>query len=521
MLSIQACRAVLEAEGMTGLTDDQIEHARYVLAQVARTPAQGPVRNRGGPAAEAALASRDPVNDYVLPGGRHRLAASFYVLPATPLTMPEATKNTLIYTRVSTDEQAANGYSLRDQEARLREHCARTGRIVLAHFQDDASAKTFDRPEFKKMLGRIRQAPHEVDEVLVVKWDRFSRDMTGALAMIREMEDMGVEVQAAEQPIDFSIPEQQMMLAIYVAAPDVENRRRSLNTSMGTRRALREGRWCNAAPKGYRFERDDRNKPILVPNDDAPHIQMAYEMAAHTDLTLDEILIRLRKRGFRYGTSTFYELLRRPIYKGIIEIAAWRDEPAETVRGLHEPLVSAELWDKVQQVRFEAPCPSKPAKARGGVQAAYPLRGQLACPACSTTDSPSVVTASASRGNGGIYAYYHCHHCGAYRARASDVHEAVEGYLRQIQIHPALAALYREIAVDMSHETLAGREAARTRAKAEIETAEAKLLRADEMFFDGTLEADSYSRLKAKLKDEKDRAASRSNSPRRAGERPR
>src|SRR5690606_26110209 len=161
-------------------------------------------------------------------------------------------RRALLYTRVSTQDQADHGYSLRDQEARLRAWCAREGVEVAGHYQDDHSAKTFERPAWTQLLARVEagRVP-DADAVLVVKWDRFSRDATGALSMIRRLEARGVAVQAVEQPIDRSVPEQLMMLAIYVAAPEVENRRRSLATKVGMRRAMREGRYMHAPPKGY------------------------------------------------------------------------------------------------------------------------------------------------------------------------------------------------------------------------------------------------------------------------------
>ncbi|MDM8174142.1 recombinase family protein [Olivibacter sp. 47] len=58
-----------------------------------------------------------------------------------------------LYIRVSTDEQARRGYSLREQEERLSLYCT-TNRIeVLGIIKEDYSAKTFNRPEWKKTFG--------------------------------------------------------------------------------------------------------------------------------------------------------------------------------------------------------------------------------------------------------------------------------------------------------------------------------------------------------------------------------
>ena len=61
--------------------------------------------------------------------------------------------NVILYTRVSTDEQAEKGFSLRDQKEKLERFADANGYTVVQHFQDDHSAKTFDRPAFNKLLA--------------------------------------------------------------------------------------------------------------------------------------------------------------------------------------------------------------------------------------------------------------------------------------------------------------------------------------------------------------------------------
>lgn len=62
----------------------------------------------------------------------------------------ENQKTAVIYTRVSTDEQAEYGFSLSHQEDLLRKECTRQGITIYEHFQDDGySAKDFNRPGFK------------------------------------------------------------------------------------------------------------------------------------------------------------------------------------------------------------------------------------------------------------------------------------------------------------------------------------------------------------------------------------
>lgn len=136
----------------------------------------------------------------------------------------------IIYTRVSTEDQKDNGFSLQDQESRLRSHCKRNDINIVKHFQDDHSAKTFERPEFNKLLNFIKNNKGLVKKLLVIKWDRFSRNLEGSLTMITTLKTLGVDVEAIEQPLDETVPENILMKAIYLASSQVDNARRSLNT---------------------------------------------------------------------------------------------------------------------------------------------------------------------------------------------------------------------------------------------------------------------------------------------------
>ena len=183
-------------------------------------------------------------------------------------------RKAVIYTRVSTEEQADQGYSLSDQESRLRQYCKVNHYRVLQHFQDDCSAKNFDRPKFQEFVRYVEQR-QDVNLLLFIRWDRFSRSVEEGLKMVSYLREYGVEVQAVEQPIDLSIPENKAMFYFYLAIPEIENDRRSLNTRSGMRRAKREGRWVSTPPKGYDLRRDERGKSILVPNEEANLVTLA------------------------------------------------------------------------------------------------------------------------------------------------------------------------------------------------------------------------------------------------------
>ncbi|MGX5817696.1 recombinase family protein [Chitinophaga lutea] len=66
-------------------------------------------------------------------------------------------KSAYLYVRVSTDEQKRKGYSLVEQEDRLIRHCELNGIQVKGIYREDDSAKDFNRPEWKKLIKKLRK----------------------------------------------------------------------------------------------------------------------------------------------------------------------------------------------------------------------------------------------------------------------------------------------------------------------------------------------------------------------------
>ena len=115
-------------------------------------------------------------------------------------------RRAILYIRVSN--------SLPDQEEKLRNYCELNNIEAVLLFSDDHSAKTFDRPAFKKLLTHIKKNRNDVDLLLFLKWDRFSRNAADAFMMINQLRKYGVEAQAIEPTLDFRIPEHKFMLAL-------------------------------------------------------------------------------------------------------------------------------------------------------------------------------------------------------------------------------------------------------------------------------------------------------------------
>lgn len=401
-------------------------------------------------------------------------------------------RRAIIYTRVSTDDQAERGYSLRDQEARLLEHCRRQGIEVAAHFQDDHSAKTFERPEFKKLLEYAKAEKGSLDLLLVLKWDRFSRNVAASYAMLERLRTLGLTVDAVEQPLSDD-PESQILRAIFLAVPEVDNARRAQATRDGMRRAKLEGRYVTRPPLGYTKGRDETDRPLMRPNEHASAMREAFEMVASGVYLPTEALLHIRKRGVRCSKSQLYNFLRNPAYAGLIRVEAYRDQPEQLVPSLHEALISEQTFWRVQEVLDGNQKTGGPRPQR---RAEYPLRGHLTCPECSGN-----LTASSAKG--GRYQYYHCQHPCSVRFRAEDAHEALAPLFGSIRVAPEVARLYLAVLKDVQDEREGSREATLAKVDAEIAALDEKLTDAAEKLVEGAIPQDAYARLVARYETQK------------------
>ncbi|MEI6851417.1 MAG: recombinase family protein [Bacteroidota bacterium] len=403
-------------------------------------------------------------------------------------------KKAIIYTRVSTDEQANHGYSLNDQKSRLEKYCEIKEHEIVQAVKEDYSAKTFDRPEFRKLLDYIKANKGRVDLLLVLKWDRFSRNATDALNMIRTLGKYNVEVNAIEQPIDLSVPENKLMLSFYVTAPEVENDRRSLNVIKGMRRGNLEGRYLGPAPKGYINNRDEFDKAIILPSEEASLVVEAFEMMATGLYTQAEILKTLNQKGIKCGKTQFSVLLHNRLYTGKVYVKAGDDEPEQWVNGIHKPLITEELFQKVQDVmsgRLNKRSRPKPQKQVD----ALPLRSFLICPKCGKK-----LTGSKSKGNGGWYFYYHCNACKV-RYKADDLNFQMDEMLESVQILPEVKDLYLEIIKDLLKESDVERKKEIKKCDTEIQLQEERIMNITDLLADGKIESAVYSKTKARYEE--------------------
>lgn len=247
-----------------------------------------------------------------------------------------------LYIRVSTDEQAQKGYSQQSQKERLEKFCFANKIQILQVVYEDHSAKTFNRPEWSKLfLSLSRNRANRPDFILFSRWDRFSRNAADAYSMIERLKKMNIETKAIDQPLNLAIPENKIMLAIYLATSEVENDRRSLNVKQGMRKAKQEGRYTCHAPIGYiNITLIDGTKRIIPKEPEATFIKNIFIELAKGYHSTRFIYNETIENGFKCSLNNFWLMIRNPIYCGKIVVPAYEQENRHLVNDLHEKLIS-------------------------------------------------------------------------------------------------------------------------------------------------------------------------------------
>ena len=402
-------------------------------------------------------------------------------------------KKAALMSRVSSDEQA-KGYSLDVQSEALEKYCLRNDIEIVYSFREDHSAKSFDRPAFQRFLEHAKKNHRNIDLLLFSTWDRFSRNAMDAYHMIDRLKKMGIEAQSIEQPIDFSIPENKMMLAMYLVMPEIDNDRRSIKIKSGIRGAKKAGRWTSSAPYGYRNSRDEQNKPLLVPNADSEHIRKAFEEVLKGGVQ-SEVVKWLNSKGVKVQKTRFSLMLRNPVYMGKIRVAAFENEPEELIEGVHEAIVSEELFYKVQQVlKGNFPRKHLTAAKRNDM---LPLRGILRCTKCGNK-----LTGSRSRGRqGNRYAYYHCNGCRKERYRADRVNAQLTDILNGFQFSNDSEVLFKAIVSKVLDGSNRDRTTQLTKLRKTVALQNERILRLQDNLADGVITSVDFVEMKSRYSE--------------------
>ena len=404
-------------------------------------------------------------------------------------------KNVIVYSRVSTDEQAL-GHSIDFQEETILRHCKMKNYNVITCFREDYSAKDFEhRPEWKKILSFIKSCQKTslpIHSIVILRPDRYSRNLILSFSETAKLAGLGCEVEFIEGQVDETSPDALLLQAIGYALPQVENSKISRRSCEGSHKARKSGCFTGIAPKGYKNHRNEDDKSTLEFNSDAPLIREAFEKMASGTYSADEIRRWLNSRGMKMSKNTFLDVVRNITYTGKIRVKEFRGDPEEIVHGLHPQLISDELFATANDVLKGR---KRNMKFKDDKADLYPLRGHLVCPLHGRTLSAYV----AKGGSGLFYHYYVCTKNRCPRYPIDHAHSEIERLLGEVQFSARVLKSYNSILERIFEAEDANRTKSIKNMKDEIQRLKQRRNHIQDEYMDGKITSLDYQELKMGL----------------------
>jgi site-specific DNA recombinase len=402
-----------------------------------------------------------------------------------------------LYARVSREE-AAEGYSLDEQLEAMRRFCKERGWTVVAEYVEPGHTGTVrDRPAFTEALGDCEAG--KLDILLTHQLDRFYRNLQLQLETLGQLGRWGVGYLSVTEQIDCSTPQGMLFLSTLGAFNEYYVANLSRETKKGKRGRAKKG-LNNASQPAYSYRRSEDGIDTMDP-EASKAVLLAFESYAsgeHSDTAVADILNRAgyppskRAKSGKWTREGVRYLLTNRYYTG------WVQHGEDWYPGQHEPIISQELFDQVQELR------AKRSRGRGAGRnpdRVYLLARLVRCYHCGLR---LVSQTSGGKGRRGMPTQYY--QCPA-RRRAVDCRaggryvpaEVIDDQVAELVKRLRLPEDWRERLEEMSQH----REE-KDQVEGKRRYLQGKLRRLRELYLDDDIGRPEYDRRKADLKAQLD-----------------
>lgn len=254
----------------------------------------------------------------------------------------------VIYTRVSTKEQAENNASLETQLKYCKELANKKGLEVSEYFGGTyESAKSDERKEFQKMLNYVKRRSN-VGYIIVYSYDRFSRTGANGAYISDQLKRQGIVTISATQEVDTSTSAGSFQQNLYYMFSQFDNELRRDKSVSGMQEKLRKGHWTGAYPFGYTNANPGKGKtPKFVITKEGKLLKQAFLWKANSNMSHVEIANKLQEKGLKINDKRLSVLFRNPFYCGLIVNSLI---PGEVIEGNHQPMITKELFLKIHNL---------------------------------------------------------------------------------------------------------------------------------------------------------------------------
>lgn len=251
-------------------------------------------------------------------------------------------KKVAIYVRVSTEDQAKEGFSLDSQLEKLRSYCKARGWEIAGEYIDDGySGRDVRRPAYQKMMNEM----DKWDILLVMKMDRIHRNSKNFMLMMEELRKKNKEFVSMTESLDTSTAMGRFVMDIIQRIAQLESEQIGERVYDGMRQKAKQGAGLLGSPAPFGYEYDGGK--LVGKGEELRVARRIFEMYIN-GMGMKDIADELNrqgiktKKGGKWDRKTISRILSNPVYCGLIE---WENFIFE---GEHKAIVSIEEFNKVQ-----------------------------------------------------------------------------------------------------------------------------------------------------------------------------
>ncbi len=403
-----------------------------------------------------------------------------------------ASNNAVIYTRVSTKEQAITNQSLETQKKYCLEYSLKNNFNILGFFGGTyESAKSDERNEFNRMIKFVKNQKEDVSFIVVYSLDRFSRTGDNAIFISSELKKQGISIISVTQPIDVSTHSGILQQNIQFIFSKYDNDLRKEKCMAGMKEKLLRGEWIGCPPAGYSYDRTGGGKDQrLNINEKGQLIKKCFLLKAQHALSNTEIASTVSSAGLNINKKRLSQILRNPFYCGYIAHSLLE---GQLTKGKHPPIVSETVFLRANEMLKNKNYGYKSLDKNLNI----PLKNFVRCSDCDTPLTAYIVKKKK------LY-YYKCNKIGCKCNRsAKAMNEAFVALLKNYQIDQRfLDPLKEQLRITFNILTKSDKEDSKL-LKQRLTELNDKLEKVEERFAYGEIDKQIFDKIAIKLKEQK------------------
>ena len=336
--------------------------------------------------------------------------------------MEEERKVAGIYIRVSTEDQAREGFSLGEQEEKLKQLCDYKGYEVYKVYCDAGiSAKDMEhRPKFQEMLKDMKDK--KINYIVAYKLDRVTRSVRDLEELIAQLEKYNTYLVCDRDDVNTSTANGRFFVRMLTVLSQLEIEIVSERTKFGLNGAIKSGHLPGQVALGFK---KDGNKKTIIDPATAPIVKRVFDLylQGKTFLQIANIFNEEKVLNKNWKDTHIERIINNRLYMGDYEmykrLKEWKNVEPVIYMNVVDPIIPRYIWEECQAQKII----NQRTYTRDRV---YTFFQKLKCPHCG-----KIMKCKGSGGKKRKYVYYHCDDCKE-NIRESYVEEEFEKIVGQL-----------------------------------------------------------------------------------------